>query len=84
MWCRPWVDALRNVGFAVFAKPKLDEDSDVDSDMLEHIAQRSQEGLAALMVASPMARRSGCRLRKSRVAGYPSRCLDFANMLVGR
>ena len=21
---RPWVDALRNVGFAVFAKPKLD------------------------------------------------------------
>src|ERR1700753_2206234 len=30
---RPWVDALRNVGFAVFAKPKLDEDSDVDSDM---------------------------------------------------
>jgi uncharacterized protein len=49
---RPWVDALRNVGFAVFAKPKLDEDSDVDSDMLEHIAQRSSEGLAALMVAS--------------------------------
>ncbi|MGV0624087.1 NYN domain-containing protein, partial [Mycobacterium kansasii] len=27
---RPWVDALRNVGFAVFAKPKIDEDSDVD------------------------------------------------------
>ena len=26
---RPWVDALRNVGFAVFAKPKIDEDSDV-------------------------------------------------------
>ena len=49
---RPWVDALRNVGFAVFAKPKLDEDSDVDSDMLSHIAQRYHEGLAALMVAS--------------------------------
>src|SRR6201994_3704228 len=49
---RPWVDALRNVGFAVFAKPKLDEDSDVDSDMLEHIAVRYQEGLAALIVAS--------------------------------
>src|SRR5271166_6941748 len=49
---RPWVDALRNVGFAVFAKPKLDEDSDVDSDMLEHIAQRSADGLAALVVAS--------------------------------
>ncbi|MGO9030381.1 NYN domain-containing protein [Mycobacterium sp.] len=49
---RPWVDALRNVGFAVFAKPKLDEDSDVDSDMLDHIARRSADGLAALVVAS--------------------------------
>ena len=49
---RPWVDALRNVGFAVFAKPKIDEDSDVDRDMLAHIARRHQEGLAALVVAS--------------------------------
>jgi putative heme uptake system protein len=49
---RPWVDALRNVGFAVFAKPKLDEDSDVDSDMLDHIAHRRADGLAALVVAS--------------------------------
>jgi uncharacterized protein len=49
---RPWVDALRNVGFAVFAKPKIDEDSDVDRDMLDHIEQRRQEGLAALVVAS--------------------------------
>src|ERR1700722_14665370 len=37
---RPWVEALRNVGFAVFAKPKIDEDSDVDRDMLDHIALR--------------------------------------------
>ena len=49
---RPWVDALRNVGFAVFAKPKIDEDSDVDRDMLEHIERRRSEGLAALVVAS--------------------------------
>jgi uncharacterized protein len=49
---RPWVDALRNVGFAVFAKPKIDEDSDVDRDMLDHIEMRRQEGLAALVVAS--------------------------------
>jgi putative heme uptake system protein len=49
---RPWVEALRNVGFAVFAKPKVDEDSDVDSDMLGHIALRRSEGLAALLVAS--------------------------------
>ncbi len=43
---RPWVEALRNVGFAVFAKPKIDEDSDVDVDMLNHIALRRGEGLA--------------------------------------
>ena len=49
---RPWVEALRNVGFAVFAKPKVDEDSDVDSDMLDHIALRRSEGLAAVLVAS--------------------------------
>ena len=49
---RPWVEALRNVGFAVFAKPKIDEDSDVDSDMLNHIALRREEGLGALLVAS--------------------------------
>ena len=49
---RPWVDALRNVGFAVFAKPKIDEDSDVDRDMLDHIERRRTEGLAALVVAS--------------------------------
>ena len=49
---RPWVEALRNVGFAVFAKPKIDDDSDVDSDMLAHIALRQREGLANLLVAS--------------------------------
>ena len=49
---RPWVEALRNVGFAVFAKPKIDEDSDVDSDMLAHIALRRREGLAGVLVAS--------------------------------
>ncbi|MFD1814439.1 NYN domain-containing protein [Rhodococcus gannanensis] len=50
---RPWVEALRNVGFAVFAKPKIDEDSDVDADMLAHIEQRARGGgLAGVMVAS--------------------------------
>jgi uncharacterized protein len=50
---RPWVEALRNVGFAVFAKPKLTEDSDVDDDMLAHIKLRATEGgLRHLVVAS--------------------------------
>lgn len=50
---RPWVEALRNVGFAVFAKPKSTEDSDVDDDMLEHIDRRAESGrLAGVVVAS--------------------------------
>jgi len=50
---RPWVEALRNVGFAVFAKPKTHEDSDVDEDMLRHIELRAAEGrLRHAVVAS--------------------------------
>ncbi len=50
---RPWVEALRNVGFAVFAKPKTSDDSDVDDDMLAHIQARHDEGtLRHVVVAS--------------------------------
>jgi uncharacterized protein len=50
---RPWVEALRNVGFAVFAKPKTSEDSDIDDDMLNHIQLRALEGgLRRVVVAS--------------------------------
>lgn len=50
---RPWVDALRNIGFAVFAKPKTTEDSDVDPDMLAHIRRRYEEKvLRGVVVAS--------------------------------
>ena len=49
---RPWVEALRNTGFAVFAKPKIDE-SDIDEDMLTHIRARHEQGmLRQLLVAS--------------------------------
>jgi uncharacterized protein len=74
---RPWVDALRNVGFAVFAKPKLDEDRDVDSDMLEHIAQRSREGLAALMVASADGQAFRIPLEEMSRDGVPVQVLGF-------
>jgi uncharacterized protein len=74
---RPWVDALRNVGFAVFAKPKLDEDSDVDSDMLEHIAHRSEEGLAALMVASADGQAFRIPLEEIARSGVPVQVLGF-------
>ncbi|CAB0749681.1 NYN domain-containing protein [Corynebacterium diphtheriae] len=50
---RSWVEALRNVGFAVFAKPKLRDDTDVDPDMLAHIRKRFEEDdLAGVIVAS--------------------------------
>ncbi|QYH19124.1 NYN domain-containing protein [Corynebacterium aquatimens] len=50
---RPWVEALRNMGFAVFAKPKSDEDSDVDVDMVAHIERRHAEGvLRGVVIAS--------------------------------
>ena len=74
---RPWVDALRNVGFAVFAKPKLDEDSDVDSDMLEHIAQRYQDGLAALVVASADGQAFRIPLEEIARSGVPVQVLGF-------
>jgi len=74
---RPWVDALRNVGFAVFAKPKLDEDSDVDSDMLAHIAHRAQEGLAALMVASADGQAFRIPLEEIARGGVPVQVLGF-------
>ncbi len=74
---RPWVDALRNVGFAVFAKPKLDEDSDVDSDMLEHIAQRGEQGLAALAVASADGQAFRQPLEEISRGGVPVQVLGF-------
>ncbi|MDY3128364.1 MAG: NYN domain-containing protein [Corynebacterium sp.] len=48
---RPWVEAIRNVGFGVFAKPKVDEHSDVDPDMLDYI-EDNREVLSELIVAS--------------------------------
>jgi uncharacterized protein len=74
---RPWVDALRNVGFAVFAKPKVDEDSDVDSDMLQHIAQRYEEGLAALVVASADGQAFRQPLEEIARGGLPVQVLGF-------
>ncbi|APT93386.1 hypothetical protein CPHO_11375 [Corynebacterium phocae] len=48
---RSWVEAIRNVGFAVFAKPKLNESSDVDPDMLNYLRDNRAE-LTGVVVAS--------------------------------
>jgi uncharacterized protein len=74
---RPWVEALRNVGFAVFAKPKIDEDSDVDSDMLDHIERRRTEGLAAVLVASADGQAFRAPLEEIARAGTPAYVLGF-------
>ena len=74
---RPWVEALRNVGFAVFAKPKVDEDSDVDADMLAHIALRNSEGLANLLVASADGQAFRIPLEAIARAGTPVGVLGF-------
>jgi uncharacterized protein len=74
---RPWVEALRNVGFAVFAKPKIDEDSDVDGDMLNHIALRHSEGLAGLLVASADGQAFRQPLEDIARAGTPVQVLGF-------
>lgn len=74
---RPWVEALRNVGFAVFAKPKIDDDSDVDSDMLEHIALRRSEGLAGVLVASADGQAFRQPLEDIARGGIPVQVLGF-------
>ena len=75
---RPWVEALRNVGFAVFAKPKVDEDSDVDADMLDHIDFRNRDGgLAGVMVASADGQAFKGPLEAIAATGVPVQVLGF-------
>ena len=75
---RPWVEALRNVGFAVFAKPKSDEDSDVDQDMLAHIERRAAEGvLRGLVVASADGQNFLSTIEELSARGIPVTVIGF-------
>jgi len=50
---RGWIEAIRSFGYAVFARPKLGPEDDVDADMLRHIADRAKRHrLRRLVVAS--------------------------------
>jgi uncharacterized protein len=50
---RGWIEAIRSFGYAVFARPKLGPEDDVDLDMLAHIELRaSTRRLRRLVVAS--------------------------------
>ncbi len=75
---RPWVEALRNIGFAVFAKPKINEASDVDPDMVEHIRRRHAEGvLRGLIVASADGQNFRDLLEELAAEGIPVTILGF-------
>lgn len=50
---RGWIEAIRSFGYAVFARPKLGPEDDIDADMLEHIDERHRSRrLHRLVVAS--------------------------------
>lgn len=50
---RGWIEAIRSFGYAVFARPKLGPEDDIDEDMLGHIEQRARtRRLRRLVVAS--------------------------------
>lgn len=93
---RGWIEAIRGFGYAVFAKPKLHHDDDVDLDMVAHISDRARERrLVRLVVASGDGRnflepleelaRAGTHvvvLSFAEVAGYAqeSDLLDFVDL----
>ena len=50
---RGWIEAIRSFGYAVFARPKLGPEDDIDADMLDHIERRvHSHTLRRLVVAS--------------------------------
>lgn len=50
---RGWIEAIRSFGYAVFARPKLGPEDDVDLDMLANIERRAAtRRLRRLVVAS--------------------------------
>ena len=73
---RPWVEAIRNVGFAVFAKPKLHEDDDVDPDMVEYI-KANRENLSGVIVASADGQNFQHLLEQLSASGLPTCVLGF-------
>lgn len=74
-----WIDALRNIGFSVFAKPKETADTDVDDDMLEHLSLRLNDGnLKLVVVASADGRNFQATLDDLAANGIRAIVLGFA------
>jgi uncharacterized protein len=75
---RPWVDGLRRSGFAVFARPKVTHDSDIDADILAHVRRRHDEGvLHELYIASGDKKAFQETLETLSRQGVPTHMLGF-------
>ncbi|MDX1659394.1 MAG: hypothetical protein R3343_11280 [Nitriliruptorales bacterium] len=80
---RGWVLWLLEQGYRVFAKPK-EGDSDVDEDMLDHIAARhDQDGLSAVYVGSNDAQNFLGPLEQLSAEGVEVVALGFAEYAGG-
>jgi putative heme uptake system protein len=78
---RGWIEALRSFGYAVFAKPKLHPDDDVDPDMLRHISDRAaSHRLVRLVVASGDGRNFLGPLEELARAGTDVTVLSFSEV----
>src|SRR3954452_2631926 len=78
---RGWIEALRSFGYAVFAKPKLHPDDDVDLDMLRHIVDRARSHrLVRLVVASGDGRNFLAPLEDLARAGTHVTVLSFSEV----
>ncbi|WP_432484676.1 NYN domain-containing protein [Kineococcus esterisolvens] len=78
---RGWIEALRSFGYAVFARPKLHPEDDVDDAMLRHIAERAaSHHLRRLVVASGDGRNFLGPLEELHRAGVRCVVLSFAEV----
>lgn len=78
---RGWIEAIRSFGYAVFARPKLGPEDDVDADMLRHIAERARtHRLRRLVVASGDGRNFLEPLEDLAKAGVEVVVLSFAEV----
>ena len=78
---RGWIEAIRSFGYAVFARPKLGPDDDVDADLLAHIALRQQtHQLRRVVVASGDGRNFLEPLEKIAKDGVDVVVLSFAEV----
>ena len=78
---RGWVEAIRSFGYAVFARPKLGPEDDVDADMLAHVRQRTKTHLLRrLVVASGDGRNFLEPLEELARAGVETVVLSFAEV----